>query len=701
MRHILFLTILLLLILSWISGCSDDPYGGGTALKDLVYPPVEDIVDIAEPEDTFVEPDTHFQDCISCAMYFCPPLDAIWQKQICHDICNDPPTLWHEGECQEYLECDPQQTIMEINIPCVTEDGFSGTQNKECQKGKIYYTDCISDCKEEICNGIDDDCDGLIDEGFVAFEEFCNNIDDNCNGIVDEGEWECDEGCGPGPNLCVAGEFICMAPLPEEEICDYLDNDCDGEIDEGQLNACMQCGLEPVEVCDAIDNDCNGTTDEELIQPCATDCGEGYEVCIAGNWISCNAPPVYPEICDGLDNDCDGLIDEDLDCICTIQDVGVLFPCQESPLLCGQGFKTCECLDDDCTSISGTECYAVCYWVTSPWGIDPTCDPLIGMVLTNESCNNFDDNCNQLIDEDLESPCYTGPAGTLGNGICIPGTMVCDAGTWGNENNISGLFTPGFCKDEITPQEEICNGIDDDCDGETDWGEELQDTDILFIIDWSGSMSDEKNAVLIALNQFAATYSDETVLQWGVILGPREDPTGWNEILELYHNLTGFSDFLSAMSLLTNQMYGGTEMLLDAIYLSLQNIASSIPVPIADLDWANPNIGESIPHHDNFNINWRGNANRIIIVFTDEPPQSYLSDGLGKLTSMDIMIAAQNTPQLKLYVFSTNTDWEWDEIATIGNGTYFDLTKNPTQMYNNLMEILDEICGGGSAAGTP
>jgi hypothetical protein len=458
----------------------------------------------------------------------------------------------------------------------------------------------------------------------------------------------------------------------------------------------MQCGLEPTEVCNGVDDDCDGDTDEDLIQPCSTDCGDGYEVCIAGNWISCNAPPVYPEICDGLDNDCDGQIDEDLECICTIQDVGVLFPCQESPLLCGQGFKTCECLDDDCIIISGTECYAVCYWVTSPWGADPACDPLIGMTLANESCNNFDDNCNQLIDEDLESPCYTGPSGTLGNGICAPGTMVCDAGTWGNENDVSGLFTPGFCKDEITPQEEICNGIDDDCDGETDWGEELQDTDILFIIDWSGSMNEEKNAVLIALNQFAATYSDETVLQWGVILGPREDPTGWDEILELYHNLTGFSDFLSAMSLLTNQMYGGTEMLLDAIYLSLQNITSSLPVPIADLDWANYNIGESIPHHDNFNINWRPNANRIIIVFSDELPQSYLSDGFGNLTSMDIMIAAQNTPQLKLYVFSTNTSWEWDEIAAAGNGSYFVLTNNPTQMYNNLMEILDEICGGKS-----
>ena len=65
------------------------------------------------------------------------------------------------------------------------------------------------------------------------------------------------------------------------------------------------------------------------------------------------------------------------------------------------------------------------------------------------------------------------------------------------------------------------------------------------------------------------------------------------------------------------------------------------------------------------------------------------------------MIAAQGTPQLKLYVFSTNQLWEWDEIATAGNGKYFDLTNNPTQMYNSLMEILDEICGSGPAADAP
>jgi hypothetical protein len=48
-------------------------------------------------------------------------------------------------------------------------------------------------------------------------------------------------------------------------------------------------------------------------------------------------------------------------------------------------------------------------------------------------------------------------------GICEPGMMTCDTGTWGNYND-SLEFIPYYCKDEVVPQEEICNGIDDDCD---------------------------------------------------------------------------------------------------------------------------------------------------------------------------------------------------------------------------------------------
>ena len=695
-KHILLVMFILAMTLS----CGDsDNYGSPTLTT-----PDSDSVQVSEPqdatEDVDAEEDTYSMwtdPCVECAFYFCPPMNAVWQQQLCFNNCEDPPTLVYQGQCEEYLECDPTQTIIETEIDCTTQDGLPGVQDKLCNKGKIQYTDCVTPCVEELCNGLDDDCDGEVDEGFSEIEEVCNNIDDNCNGVVDEGAWECDEGCGPGPNLCVAGEFICTAPLPEEEICDFIDNDCDGEVDEGQLNDCGTCGLVPPEECNGVDDDCNGLVDDGLISPCSTACGDGYETCVDGNWVSCNAPPVFDEVCDGLDNDCDGQIDEDLECVCTIQDVGTLFPCQDSPLLCGQGFKTCVCEDPECKVITTTQCFAPCYWLTDPPGMDPNCDPTGGMPI-EEMCNNFDDNCNFLIDEDLYAGCYTGPEGTVGVGICIPGEVMCQTGTWGHENDDTGLFTPGFCKGEITPQNEICDGVDNDCDGVVDYGEELKETDILFIVDWSGSMNDEISAVLVALNQFAATYSDEQVLQWGAVLGPRKNPASpWgDDLLELFHNLSPFSDFLSAMSSLSSQTTGGTEMLLDALYLVLQNIASVLPIPIADLDWSHYNVQESIPHHDQFFINWRTDTERIIIVFTDEQPQSYLkTEDLAELIPEDIIAAAQSTAKLKIYVFSTDTVWEWDEISDSSGGKYFELTNNPTQMYNNLMEILDEVCKGG------
>ena len=199
----------LVLITFFLISCNDNENGNTSS----VVP--EDVISIDSSEDTDdviedTEEDTYSiwtDPCINCEWYFCPPLDAVWQKQIC--INN------YESECIEYLQCDPTQQLIEVDIPCVTTNGFPGTQDKLCEKGQIKYTNCVTDCDEEVCDGEDNDCDGEIDEGFSAIEESCNNIDDNCNGIIDEGDWECDEGCGPAPNLCVAGEFICTAPLPE------------------------------------------------------------------------------------------------------------------------------------------------------------------------------------------------------------------------------------------------------------------------------------------------------------------------------------------------------------------------------------------------------------------------------------------------------------------------------------------------------
>jgi len=62
----------------------------------------------------------------------------------------------------------------------------------------------------------------------------------------------------------------------------------------------------------------------------------------------------------------------------------------------------------------------------------------------------------------------------------------------------------------------------------------------------------------------------------------------------------------------------------------------------------------------------------------------------------DIKTAVSNTPQLKLYTFSKSKS-SWEDIAISGNGEWYKLTNNPTEMYANLMDILSEICKGGTS----
>ena len=415
------------------------------------------------------------------------------------------------------------------------------------------------------------------------------------------------------------------------------------------------------------------------------------EYCISGNWVSCTAPPVKPEVCNNLDDNCNGVTDEDLDCGCTEDMVGILIPCVEEPLLCGQGFKSCECATTTCDEFIVTPCQAACTYYPS---LDPNCDPLVGMELEVEACNKFDDDCDEAIDEELLAGCYTGPDGTSGVGICLPGEVICKEGVWGNY--LEEEFQPGFCDGEVLPEDtDNCNGTDDDCDGVIDDGKELKDTDILFIVDWSGSMTEEIEAVKQALTMFASNYSDEEVIQWGIVIGPVTQ-FGGVEQLTILLNLTDFQTFVSNLSTNTLSLSGGREMLYDAIYLSLFDIA--VPAVPADknlLIWEHK--VSSDPVISNFSISWREDANRVVIIFTDEKGQSYLDP---TLSQADLITTVQAVEDLNIYAFTNASSKEnsfyedgWSPIATATGGAWFELTTDPGVMYSHLLDILDEnIC---------
>ena len=642
------------------------------------------------------------QDCHKTEYFFCPPslfLDEIWEFKLITDTCKDPEVIVYKGPCEQKFECDPANTEPETilcPVPVETGGNIYGSQQKWCEKGIWKYSDCVA-CEPEICDGVDNDCNGEIDDLPIQ---------------------ACENECGPGELVCVDGEEICFGNEPEEELCDYKDNDCDGLIDEDQTNACGDCGDVPEEVCDGFDNDCDGQIDEDLEQLCETPCETGLEFCSLGSWVGCTAKVPFIEICNGLDDDCDGQIDEDLDCLCTIEMVGALFPCNESPLICGQGYKTCECADEDCTQLYMSECHAMCSYQNP---VPEACDKYKGIVV-DELCNNHDDNCNQLVDEDLFKQCYTGDPETIYVGICLPGEMTCEKGSWGNYYEDGETFIGDYCKDEVIPSEtDECNGEDDNCDGIIDDGKELKDTDILFIIDASGSMQDEIDAVLIAMNQFATYYKDEEVIQWGLVMGPFSEPipNGWGtqEVSEIISNLSAFSDFIAALSGVSASWSSGVEPIYDLMYLSLWNLAptSALPWPISDLSFMNGPIPSGLssniltkPDPQNFEINWREDAQHVVIVFTDEPGQSYIymADDINDATTiynedisqLHLQQLISNCIDLNVYAFTKlaqkETTWQGGpagfEPLTIYGGQWFELVNNPAQIYENLMQIIDD-----------
>jgi hypothetical protein len=417
------------------------------------------------------------------------------------DVCN--------GVDDDCLPASPDGT----DDPALGDD-CDGPDTDLCKEGVRVCTlgslTCTDDTDDEIdvCDGIDNDCNpGTLDGSGEAI------VGTACDSPAD-------------PDLCTDDQYVCNSstgevvcedmPASAVDLCDGLDNDCDPSTpdgsgdpgvgvacDGGDTDLCKEgttfcsggailCGDatdDAVDVCDGIDNDCDpstpdGSGDPSVGETCDggdTDlCEEGLRLCSVGVLVCTDTSGDNQDVCNGLDDDCnpatpDGAHDTGVGVVCdggdgdlcnegfTFCDAGGTIACDDTT---GTNPDLCNGVDDDCNPATADGADEATLGDACDGGDSDLCDEGTmqcssgSMTCTDttgdnaELCNGVDDDCNPATADGADEATLGDACDGPDTDLCAEGTRQCSAGAMG-------------CTDLTGNNAEVCDGLDNDCNGST------------------------------------------------------------------------------------------------------------------------------------------------------------------------------------------------------------------------------------------